>query len=35
MNWPMATTGQVQMNTPPMVPRPRANSVKIPVDGEM
>jgi len=35
MNWPIATTGQVQMNTPPMVTRPSANRVKMPVDGEM
>jgi hypothetical protein len=35
MNCPSATTGQVQMNTPPRVVRPRANKVKIPVDGEM
>ena len=35
MNWPSATTGQVQMNTPPSVVRPRAKSVKMPVDGEI
>ncbi len=34
-NWPAATTGQVQMNTPPSVVRPSANRVKMPVDGEM
>jgi len=34
-NWPSATTGQVQMNTPPSVVSPSANRVKIPVDGEM
>ena len=35
MNWPIATIGQVQMKTPPIVIRPSANSVKMPVDGEM
>ena len=34
-NWPRATTGQVQMNTPPSVVSPSANRVKIPVEGEM
>ena len=35
MNWPSATIGQLQMNTPPMVMIPRKNSVKMPVEGEM
>ena len=35
MNWPSATTGNVQMNAPPSVPTPRMNSVKMPVAGEM
>ena len=35
MNWPSATTGNVQMNAPPSVPTPRRNSVKMPVAGEM
>ena len=35
MNCPNATSGQLQMKTPPIVPRPSANSVKMPVDGEM
>src|SRR4051812_49024398 len=35
MNWPSATTGQVQKNAPPSVPTPRMNSVKMPVAGEM
>ena len=35
MNWPSATTGNVQMNAPPSVPMPRMNSVKMPVAGEM
>ena len=30
MNCPKATSGQLQMKTPPMVPRPSANSVKMP-----
>jgi hypothetical protein len=29
------TIGQLQMNTPPIVVRPRAKSVKKPVEGEM
>ena len=35
MNCPSATTGQLQMKTPPIVVRPRQNRVKMPVDGEM
>ena len=30
-----ATMGQLQMNTPPSVSRPRENRVKMPVEGEM
>jgi hypothetical protein len=32
---PIATIGQLQMKTPPIVVRPSANSVKMPVEGEM
>jgi len=32
---PTATIGQLQMKTPPIVVRPSAKSVKMPVDGEM
>jgi hypothetical protein len=35
MNWPAATMGQLQMNTPPMVMSPSEKRVKIPVEGEM
>ncbi len=35
MNCPAATIGQLQMKTPPIVVRPSAKSVKMPVDGEM
>jgi hypothetical protein len=35
MNWPRATIGHDQMNTPPTVMRPSEKRVKIPVDGEM
>src|SRR4051794_21256991 len=35
MNWPSATSGQLQKKTPPIVVRPSAKSAKMPVDGEM
>ena len=35
MNWPAATSGQLQKKAPPIVVSPRKKSAKIPVDGEM
>ena len=35
MSCPIATIGQLQMKTPPIVVRPRKNNAKMPVEGEM